>query len=285
MKWKQTVMVLSGMRRLTLGCVVTGLLVLSFPQLSFAEEISGFGKGVITPSYNDPGAGLLSAFYFRFTHGDHPLQYIAAHPLSNSTMEVAFSDRNPRSNDDRQEYFFKVISQRQTEPSIIQKSASNVCVSYCPLEDPQLNDSKYIFVLRGFKFTYSGDDYAIKKIKISKVGGAIDVELHDRGGLNKFTVTVDYALVPKELIASTGSIQGQSKGATRRLIPSGRAIISGFSLEYPDDDYRMQEFGILATQPTNPGSNIEIYFNDQSLSRKFNYQVDYAILTGRSSGL
>jgi hypothetical protein len=245
------------------------------------QEIVGIGRGILTPSLSTPKAGLLRSFYFRFLHDDHPLQYIAAHPLGNK-VEVAFADRDPSAEDD--DYNYKLISLPSNNPAIIEKSASlAICIGSCELHDEQLKNvqfhDQYVFVLRGFKFTYARDDYAIKRIRITEDKGVIVVSLHDRGGLNQFSVVVDYALVPKTLISSSGLIEGESEnGVARKNIPPGIALLSGFSLEYISDDFKMKEFGILARQPATPGPNIEVYFNDKSQNRNFKYKVAYSIM-------
>ncbi|MBV8882911.1 MAG: hypothetical protein JO235_02770 [Chroococcidiopsidaceae cyanobacterium CP_BM_RX_35] len=278
MQLKQVTIFAIARRLMLATTAVMGLLTLPFPKILLAQEAYGSGvKGDFTTRYGDPGAELLRSFFFRFESDDHPLQTIAAHPVGNSNIEISFADRDPTSNDDK--YDYDVISQPLKNSAILLRSASqNLCFTYCYLDDPKLNDSNYVFVLRGFKFTYARDDFAIKKIMISKEGGAIDVELHDRSGRNQFAIVVDYALVPRELVASTNSITGVVRGSTRRSVSAGTAVLSGFALEYLDDDYRMREFGILARQPVNPGPNIEIYFSDNSQSRRFSYKVDYALL-------
>jgi hypothetical protein len=249
------------------------------------EEISGLGKGIVTPARSTTGGtGLLSAFFFKFLKDDHPLQTIAAHPLLGSTMEVAFADRDPSDRDD--EYTYTIIYQHINDPGIVEKSASlPICITHCNLFDAQLQDGEsrgqFVFVLRGFKFTYARDDFAIKKFGIIESNGNIDVELHDRGGLNQFAVTVDYALVPKALISSSASVEGESSGATRQPIPAGTATLSGFSFEYLDDDFRMLELGALARQPVSPGPNVEVYFNDKSQNRRIRYKVAYNIMNVR----
>ena len=107
----------------------------------------------------------------------------------------------------------------------------------CDLHDEQLKDDKfrerYIFVLRGFKFTYARDDYAIKKIRITEGGGVISVDLHDRGGKNQFAVIVDYALVPRALIASSATIEGESRGANTATHSCRNGNTFGFFLGVP----------------------------------------------------
>lgn len=254
------------------------------PQPTVTEEqIGGIAeiRGTVTrPLSTTGGPGLLSAFYFKFLHDDHPLQTIAVHPLRN-TIEVAFADRDPTSEDD--EYFGTIIYQHINDPRIIEKSASlPICISHCPLIDDQLRDcesrGECVFILRGFKFTYARNDFAIKKFAILENNGAIDTELHDRSGLNQFAVIVDYAIVPRALVSSSASVEGESRGATRRFVPPGVATLSGFSFEYLDDDFRMFELGALARQPVSPGPNIEVYFSDRTQDRRIRYKVAYNIM-------
>jgi len=56
------------------------------------------------------------------------------------------------------------------------------------LQDPAFR-SPFVLVLRGFKFTYADDDFAIKKIGISEQTGISSVDLLDRSGQNKFRFT------------------------------------------------------------------------------------------------
>jgi hypothetical protein len=146
------------------------------------------------------------------------------------------------------------------------------------LVDKQMQDpafrSRFIFVLRGFKFTYADDDFASKKIAIIENTGVIKVDLHDCSGQNKFRVTVDYALVPIELFSKLfAGVEGHGAGAITIHPLRGVAVLSGFSFEFIDDDFRLMEFGVFAQHDV-----IKLLFNDQSLQRRYRYKVFYSIL-------
>lgn len=110
------------------------------PPMDHGEKIDvAPTKGIVTlPRNTTGGPGFLSAFFFKFSYDDHPLQTIAVHPTG-STIEVAFADRDPRAGDD--EYFGTIIYQYIDDPGIVEKSASlPICISNCPLNDTQLQD-------------------------------------------------------------------------------------------------------------------------------------------------
>jgi hypothetical protein len=120
------------------------------------------------------GTKLLSGFSFHFTKTDHPLQTISVHQ-GVGELELAFADRHPSDSDD--DYIFEAKLQPSNNLGIINKSVSQVAVGNFDLVDTDLQNpavhQKFVFVLRGFKFTYADDDFAIKKIGISENAGVI----------------------------------------------------------------------------------------------------------------
>jgi hypothetical protein len=254
------------------------VILLTFAALtspSAGQEISGTGKGVITRDVSSEGAGLLKAFFFHFTKTDHPLQTISVHQEL-AKMELAFADRHPSDSDD--DYIYQVILQHNSNAGILKRSVSQLAIGNIDFVVKELQDpasrGRFVFVLRGFKFTYADDDFAIKKIGISENLGVIKVDLHDRSGQNKFRVTVDYALVPRELVSTPNAVmEGKGAGPTTIHPLPGVAVLSGFSFEYIDDDFRMMELGVFAQHDA-----IKLLFNDQSLQRRYFYKVFYTIL-------
>jgi hypothetical protein len=252
-------------------------------------DVAGFGTGIVNQTFAaEPGAKeLLSAFWLRFTRDDHPVEHVSVYPkLIGNEVEFALADRDPTSWDD--EYFYRVVTQSVVDSEIIEREwVQSVAVGNNILIDTEAVSrgpgfaERFVTVLRGFKFNYFNDDYAIKKIGIqgnSAISG-MAIDFHDRSGLNKFGATVGYAFVPRTLISSQGFIEGESGAATYRDVPPGRLVLSGFSLEFVNDDFRILEMGVFSYPLYPTGPRIEIYFSDRGLQNAFRYRVDYAILS------
>jgi len=236
-----------------------------------AETVSGFNYGTIHPAYNAPGLPLLGSFYFRFTGDDHHIRHLSVMPEpSQGTIMLAFHDANW---DD--EYYYTVEHRRQTATTeIVTGSHSDICKGSCtkPISKPA---GDYVFVLRGFRMFYQGDDHHIDEIGIVEDNGNLSAFMNDKNNDDNIVWYADYAWVPRSFFSTVSRVSGEvTDGGTARVtIPAGTAVIRGWKFNYVHSDHHIKELGVM----TKPGA-IEVYYGDENGDDDMRYAVRYGIL-------
>src|SRR4051812_6211086 len=158
------------------------------------EEVSGFGYGSLTRTFNHVGTPLLDQFYFRFTNNDHHFGHVSAYPQPGGKILIAFQDRN---SDD--EYFYRVAHERVSATGIVVGSFSDVCLTRCVRAVPR-PAGDYVFVLTGFRFYYiGGRDRHFDELGVLENGGKVTTYLNDGAQNNDdtFVTQISYAWVPR----------------------------------------------------------------------------------------
>jgi hypothetical protein len=264
---------------------LSAIVLWSSVEFAAPQELSGLSRGaanLVLPAVANR-VRLLSGFYFGFKQADwdHPMKIVAVRLAADGAHgRLQFEDRDPTNDDDTYNYQTKWTA--VPSEGVIVGSLHQLAVGNYDLSVPHMDDavfrSQHVFVLTGFSLAYADDDYAIKKIAIVSNSDKVSVDFHDRGGLNKFTVDVDYALVPRSMIAQVQTIQAEAAKSLTSPILAGAAVISGFSFEYLDDDFKIHELGVFPRVDSHQESVFTLLFNDLSGQRRFRYRVDYSIL-------
>jgi hypothetical protein len=243
-----------------------------------AEEVSGFGSGTLTPSFNQVGTPLLDQFYFRFTNNDHHFGQMSAYPLSGGKIQIAFQDDSSDF-----EYFYRVGYQRVSAGGIVRGSFSDACLHSCPHEVAR-PDGDYVFVLTGFRFYYHGGrDRHFDELGVLENNGIVKTYLNDRAQDNDDTYItyISYAWVPRARFSTVRSISDEvyGEGGVRHEDLPGNKVIRGFRVNdhlepNSDSDRHIRELGIMTNS-----DNIEIYNSDNSPGDDdWEYVVRYAAL-------
>jgi hypothetical protein len=262
--------------RKIIGTCVAALLiatVVGTPARAAVEEVSGFGFGSVTRTFNDPGTPLLDHFYFRFQNDDHHFGHASAYPQSNGTILIAFQDQN---SDD--EYFYRVAHQRVSSAGLVLGSFSDVCLTRCIREIPR-PVGNYVFVLTGFRFFYiGGRDRHFDELGVLENNGTVTTYLNDKeqDSDDTFITHISYAWVPRARfsVVSALAAEVQDAGGVRRSVPVGDKVIRGFRVNSLNGDRHIRELGVMTNF-----DNIEIYDSDNTPGGdRWDYDVRYAVL-------
>ncbi len=257
-------------------CALTGAALLMMASTASAERLSGSDLlGVNWVPFGANDSKLLSAFYFRYQDTDHPLQTLALRPQGDGFAMVAMADRHP-SKDDYDDKFWYVGDFTPLGVAASVNDWGRICLGPCAIGLTPRPTADSVFVLRGFRFSYLGDDHAVKEAYLQESGGVLYANFNDRGNGVGYILDVDYAWVPGWQLRNLERVTGTAWGSTQRAVPWGRGVVRGFSLHFTDDDYRVREIGVMMNQPTD--GQMQVYFGDNSQSRRFSYSVDYAFV-------
>jgi hypothetical protein len=238
------------------------------------EEVSGFGFGSLTRTFNQVGTPLLDQFYFRFTNHDHHFGHVSAYPQPGGTILVAFQDRN---SDD--EYFYRVAHQRVSAGGIILGSFTDACLTRC-VRAVARPAGDYVFVLTGFRFYYiGGRDRHFDELGVLEDNGNVTTYLNDAAQDNDdtFITHISYAWVPRARVSAVRSISDtvEGEGGVRRSGLPGTKVIRGFRVNSLNADRHVRELGIMTNS-----DNIEIYDGDDTPGNdRWEYVVRYAALS------
>jgi hypothetical protein len=241
-----------------------------------AEEVSGFGSGSLTRTFNQVGTPLLDQFYFRYTNDDHHFGHMSAYPQPGQTILIAFQDDSSAF-----EYFYRVAHQRVSAGGIVLGSYTDACLHSCTRAVPR-PAGDYVFVLTGFRFYYiGGRDREFDELGVLENNGNVKTYLNDRAQDNDDTYIthISYAWVPRARFATLRSISGEvdgGEGGVRRSGLPGTKVIRGFRVNdlEPNSDRHIRELGIMTNS-----DNIEIFNSDNSPGDDhWEYVVRYAAL-------
>lgn len=241
--------------------------------IAAVEEVSGFGFGSITRTFDQPGTPLVDHFYFRFSDDDHHFGHMSAWPQSNGTILVAFQDQN---SDD--EYFYRVAHQRVSSTGLVLGSFADICLTRC-VRTISRPAGDYVFVLTGFRFFYiGGRDRHFDEIGVIESNGTVTTWLNDRAQDtdDTFTAYISYAWVPRARLSTVSAISGtvENNGGIRRTVTQGNKVIRGFRVDSLNSDRHIRELGIMTNF-----DNIEVYDSDNTPGGdSWTYDVRFAVL-------
>jgi len=262
------------------GAALSTSFAARFPDIGLSAPLttlSGFGKGTIAPNFSVAGVPMLKSFFFDFGPGeDHHIQHVGVYPETNSTITLAFEDHN---GDD--EFFYNVEYLAAAPDGTIFGSAADVCKGQCaiPITRPS-PASAYVFVLRGFRIFYQGDDHHIDEIAVYESNGLLNVRLNDKNNDDNFVWYVTWTWVPRNRFSTVGTVGGYSCASDNtcdrdsKPVPAGQAVVRGFRFDFTNSDHHLSNIGVF----TRNNGVIEAYYGDQNGDDEFYWFVDYAVL-------
>jgi hypothetical protein len=240
-------------------------------ELQVFQEVSGIADRPTSVSYSTTGALLLHHFFFRDVNDDQHLDTMEARP-TDGKLQVAFSDE---SRDEQYEY--RVGHQRISATGLVRGHiVDEGCTGRCNRDiSPPPGD--WVFVLTGFKFTYSSGDHHVDEIGILENEGTLTHYYNDQNDDDRYNATIDYMWVPRTRLSSVSSVAGTDgfNGSVRKPVPSGNKVIRGFHLDNLDaGDRHIKRFGVVTRS-----TEVEIFYGDRNptLLRWF-YELRYAVL-------
>ena len=218
----------------------------------------------------------LQSFSFEFSNGDHKIRKIGLLP-SVDRVDVAMTDNDGGDP-------FKFNAQYATIPwSASSTRVSKSCTGPCQLDITHKiasNDkmSDQVFVLRGFSFEREGTDTNVRRIssRPNVSQKKIDVIYKDNAA-TKYTVTIEYTLLGKDLLLPVATATGARKNNEETLkvsttkAPGAQAILQGFDVEFDNGDHHLKQFAIKRTKGA-----YNVMFNDQNTDDPYRVTIDYA---------
>lgn len=292
-----------ALRRAVLGATATALAGTLLAVAGAAEAASerpltmtgsATGGTTVTPwSMAGPGeVQLLTGFDLKYLNGDHHIKTIATLPRSDGRIDVAFEDRYF---DDPMSYGFR-ISYAQLPGAIVPPTLSKTCGGgSCTfaLQPPPSTD--YVFILRGFRLSFIPTepsnpffpgtcsfycDHHIGDVGVVPGNGTVTVTYADKNYDDDYTAEIAYAYVPRTLVASLTTVNGESdSGVGRRSMTiAGTKAIRGFRIRYAPipgytypPDRHILRFGYLLSS-----TGVTAYFGDETPETTWKYQLMYA---------
>jgi hypothetical protein len=247
-------------------------------QTIIVPEISGFGKGTLQRNFSVSGVPLLKSFFFNFGSGeDHHIQHVSVYPETNGKITLAFED-----NDGNDEFFYNIEYEATAAPGTAIGSTSDVCRGTCPpkaISGPS-PASDYVFVLRGFRIYYTGDDHHIDEVALYESNGQLNVRFNDKNNDDFFTWYARWAWVPRDRFTTVGTVSGYSCDtddtcfSDSKSVPAGHAVIRGFRFDFTQSDHHLGQLGVF----TRNNGVIEAYFGDKNGDDEFYWFAQYAVL-------
>jgi hypothetical protein len=190
-------------------------------------------------------------------------------------MTLAYQDNNE---DD--DYFFHTAHRIVDDPRVqrdfrttdIGSEVDNAVQLQRPAGD-------FVFVLSGFSFRFTGDrDHHINEVRILEFDSILHVRFRDKHDDPPpvFLWDVQFAWVPSDLFVELNSSSGTGdRGGARRNIPAGPSVIRGFSFDFQSADHHLKEIGVT----TPDDGRVEVFYSDKKQDDRFNWIVDWGILT------
>lgn len=251
-----------------LGKTTSAFLLFLVPQLaSAATYASGSAKGTDAKPITVPGWPGLQTVEFRFSSQDHHILRLGAY-LDQGKVHTQFRDNNP---DDY--YSWKVGYESIQGPGIISGSAFNSCDGGECVSLTERPPGDYVFVISGFTFSYLGFDHHIDRVMVWENQGQLRVRFADKNNDDKYQYSVQYVWVPRSKVSQVVARSGSGKREALAAIPRGKAVISGFSFDFANDDHHIRNFGLSAID-----GNLKVGFGDKNGDDLFRYNVAVAIL-------
>lgn len=218
----------------------------------------------------------LKSFSLEFKNGDHKIRKLGLLP-SIDRVDVAMADVDGADPYKFNAQFMKIPWSGSS--TRVSKSCNGACS--LEIKHPISSNDKMhqqIFVLRGFHFERDSKDFNVRRISIraNVASKKIDVVYQDNTA-SKFTVTVDYTLLHKDLLKPAASASGQRKAGEATLkvktpgAPAGLAILSGFDIQFDNGDHHLKQFAIKRVTGA-----YNVVFNDQNTDDPYRVTIDYA---------
>jgi len=229
--------------RIAFAAALSASLVCS-TALAFDQQGSSGGSFV---SLLDPTSArtLLGSFWFDFSDGDHHIKNIGT--IARVSPDRTFIHYNDKNSDDSFTYF---VRQPTVGNTVIERRLSIATSENC--QNPGLcrttigTMAGYTFVLQGFYMSFEGTDHHIDRIAVYESGGVLTVAYNDKNDDDFFGAIVEYAWVPNNLIAATGSDGGvnSSLAAIDNVPSTGDFVIRGFDFDFTSSDHHLNSIGI-----------------------------------------
>lgn len=132
--------------------------------------------------------------------------------------------------------------------------------------------------LSGFYFDYVDDDHHIDEVAIGLAPSRVDSAYNDQNDDDEY----QWRGAGWSLPAGTtyGTVSGSSGGgsATSAILPgSGVYVLTGFRVDYDDDDHHLDEIGVEFVEDV-AGTRVLVTYNDQNDDDDFTYTVDFAVV-------
>jgi hypothetical protein len=272
------------LKGLIAGLVFAGANVaLSTPPV-FAQTttLSGFGEGTLQRNFSVAGVPLLKSFFFDFGAGeDHHILEVSVYPETNGMITLAFKD-----NDGNDEFYYNIVyGATATSGTFVGSTYGeckdrDACTRAIARPSPASN---YVFVLRGFRIFYHGEDHHIDEIALYESNGQLHVRLNDRNNDDTYRWYARWAWVPRSRFQTVGSVSGYSCDSNPiesscdrdwKAVPAGAAVIRGFRFDFRHDDHHLSNIGLF----TRNNGAIEAYFGDKNGDDEFYWFAQYAVL-------
>ena len=268
---------------MSLVCLLAMLLVSG--SIVSAQQVSYSGSNikeldVLTAPLSTQGRiPLIDKFDFEYTNdSDHHIRTVAfapperpffQYPFYDDPYSVIFTD-NPHNR-----FNYDVSAQYlDIDPNRVFVEGTNQCWGTCTRTlAPVLNDPSGTFVLINFILEYENTDHHIDAIRVEERNGVLTVEFNDRNDDDQFFFAITYALLPSDMVSSTGTF-----GRSRALASDGRAtgmsgdtVIAGFNFDYRGDiDNHVLDWAVDAS---NSGM-VNIEYSDENENDEFAWSVD-----------
>lgn len=248
------------------------------PGAAFSfDEVSGAARGDETRaySYSSETTPLLESFSFRFGNGDHHIQEIWLQTehigVSGDEIHLGFHDKNW---DDP--YNYRVRHVFVPARAGVVDSVEGTCRGRCTAALTPPPTPEHRFVLIGFGMSFLNDDKHIDEIGLRAVGTELTVAFNDKNDDDRFSWFASYMWLSPEYVAQAGTLSGRNvRGEDSAERPGGPLVISGFNVNFRDDDHHLLDFGIWHL----PGWDQEIRFSDDNGDDRFDWDLDYTVLT------
>ncbi|MET0342414.1 MAG: hypothetical protein ABW252_15525 [Polyangiales bacterium] len=257
-----------------LAHIAATLFVLLAASAAHAQSVSGSDDGGdVIRGGSHTGVPLLSQVYARFRNGDHHVRSVGVLIDTPRLFETQLYFRDVNS-DDPFDYAYRYWD---VGPSGIYATSTGTrgCRGTCTTSIAR-PAGDYVFVLRGFYFSYRGTDNHLTRVRIGESGGSLTVSFHDQSpseAADDFDYIVQYAYVPRSRIVASGTVGGGANGSQSKPIAGGAAVIRGFSLSYLSSDHHVEELGL------NVGSGVATaHFNDNNNDDAFDWSIDWGIV-------
>jgi hypothetical protein len=131
-----------------------------------------------------------------------------------------------------------------------------------------------VFVLKGFRASYSGTDHHVDQLAVSEKNGGLTVALNDQNDDDLFSFEVTYAYLPRAQFRVVSRMVGVVHRVGGGAIETGPAVIRGFNFDFRTSDHHLSEVGVVM-----PGDGqLTAHFSDKNGDDQFAYTVEYGII-------
>jgi hypothetical protein len=219
------------------------------------------------------GTRLLASFVVGYKSEDHHFGTLAIMPGRGEPDQplVTFADKNLHD-----EYWSCITYRRYWGPvsyDVIEKSG---CRGTCTVTlSPPSGIADPVFVLQGFRVSYSESDHHIDRLAITERGGVLTVALNDKNDDDPFSFEVTYAYIPRAqfLVVSErrGAAHDHASGKTEVV---GWHVIRGFDFNFWYSDHHIKQIELELSDL----GRFDAKFADKNGDDQFAYRVEYGII-------